>query len=488
MRPDFISRVFRLVAIIPMFCTLAPMLQAQDRAATISLNKWAAISLPFRPTAITATATTFWVCGADEMIAKSSDGGKHWKIMHENHDGEVLMAIYFPNETIGFAAGSNGRFISTGDGGETWKTWAPDTQTNLEISFADDEHGLRRTDSGAAITSDGGVHWAPVVFPADAGDFQPPFQVLGIAALSATNLTVSFAQSYGEHIYLSTTDDGESWKTTRLDNIYAGSLYTRGGEYWAFGIEYVDRQNRGGHGVGVALHSIDGRNWLHGAPSPHEFYGCAASGCILDTGGFADLSGTVPRFASLPTDAQPSRRWAFVAESICSVDLTLECASATPSESPSALVLPNRPIAGSYVVGAFSPTPSLMAGCLVCPLTPFALAKNKLEQTPVMVNRGPGPPQKMYMPGLNADLGIRFVIRKDGSVDRIDVSGAPQKEIEAAIRSDVRSWLFTPLRENGAPVERKSNVQLRVTCMAFGGNDEATCGFHFPQISPPPKP
>jgi photosystem II stability/assembly factor-like uncharacterized protein len=162
----------------------------------------------FRPTAITASGSTFWVCGADEMIAKSADGGTTWKVAHERADGDLLMAIYVPNETIGFAAGTNGSFLSTGDGGQTWKAWTADPQTSLEISFADDKHGLRRTDSGAAITSDGGLHWDPVVFPADPANFHAAFQALGIAALSATNLTVSFAQSYGEHIYLSTTDGG----------------------------------------------------------------------------------------------------------------------------------------------------------------------------------------------------------------------------------------------------------------------------------------
>jgi len=450
-----------------------------------SSNQWIAVSLPFLPTAIAATQTSFWVCGADEMIAKSSDGGKNWKVVHENGDGDVLTAVYFPNETTGFAAGTNGRFLSTNDGGQTWKTWAADSQTSLEISFADDKHGLRKTDSGAAITSDGGLHWDPVVFPADPANFHPPFQVLGIAALSAVNLTVTFAQSYGEHIYLSTIDGGKSWKTARLDNIYASALYVHGGEYWSFGIEYVDRQNRGGHGVGVALHSTDGDHWLHGAPSPHEFYGCAAEGCILNTGGYVDLSGTEPRFASLPTDAQPSRQWALVGGSICSVSLTLQCAPAIPSESPSFLVLPNRPIAGSYVIGAIVPTPNFTTDCLVCPLTPFPLAKNMLGQTRVLVNRGPGPPQEMYMPGLNADLIIRFVIQKDGSVDRMQVSGAPNKEIEAAILSDTRGWLLIPPRENGVPVERKSSAQLHVNCMAFGDNDEATCTFHFP--APPPR-
>jgi Photosynthesis system II assembly factor YCF48 len=478
-------RAILILAVVSLFLAAYRGPHAQNQQSAGSPNKWQPVTLPFRPTAITATATTFWVCGADEMIARSSDGGRTWKTIHQNADGDVLLAIDFADERVGFAAGTNGRFLFTNDAGATWRTWTPDSQSTLALSFTDDHHGIRQTPADSQITSDGGEHWSAIPFPPEGSSFRPPFRVLGIAALSASNLAVEFAQSSGEHIYFSTTDGGKSWKAARLDNIYAASLYVHGGEYWSYGIEYVDRENHGGHGVGVALHSTDGEHWLHGAPSPKEFYGCAPAGCILDTGGFADLSGAAPKFASLPTDAQPSRQWALAGESICSVDATLQCASAAPSAAPSSIVLPNRPIAASYVIGAYSPDATPIANCLVCALTPFPLPKNKLGQTEVMVNRGTGPPQKMYMPGLNANVEVELVIRKDGSVDRVRVDGAPEKEIKNAISADVQSWLFVPPRENGAPAEQKTKIKLNVNCMAFGGNDEATCSSRVP---PPPKP
>jgi photosynthesis system II assembly factor YCF48-like protein/TonB-like protein len=475
MRREFFS-LFHFFAVFPILYALALPLHAQDQPVTISSNKWVPVSLPFRPTEITATATTFWVCGADEMIARSSDGGHTWKVVHKNPDGEVLLAINFSNEKNGFAAGTNGRFLSTNDAGESWKSWDSDSESTLDLSFADDQHGLRKTLSAAEITSDGGQHWAAIPFPPAGSTFRPPFHVLGIAALSASNLAVEFAQSYGEHIYFSTTDAGRSWKSTRLNDTYAGSLYVHGDEYWSYGVEYVDRQNRGGYGVGVALHSIDGENWSRGARPPHEFSSCAAQGCILDTGGYVDLSGPQPRFATLPADSEPAPRWSLADGFICAVGVTLECASAIPSETPGPLVRPNRPIAQAVALGL---TDSV-ANCLFCTLTSFPLAKNRLRQVPVAASNGPGAARTMYMPGLNAELELEFVVRKDGSVDRVRVKDAPKKEIEAAVLSDVQNWLFVPPRENGTHVERKMIVKLDVHCMAFPDNDEATCAPRFP--------
>lgn len=49
--------------------------------------------------------------GADEMIAKSDDGGKSWQVKHQKADGELLLTIVFPTGLYGFASGSNGVFL-----------------------------------------------------------------------------------------------------------------------------------------------------------------------------------------------------------------------------------------------------------------------------------------------------------------------------------------------------------------------------------------
>jgi hypothetical protein len=49
-----------------------------------------------------------WVCGADELVASSDDGGKTWHVVHSSPVGSVLLTIGFANEKFGYAAGSGG--------------------------------------------------------------------------------------------------------------------------------------------------------------------------------------------------------------------------------------------------------------------------------------------------------------------------------------------------------------------------------------------
>src|SRR5208282_3267512 len=115
----FPFQVVSLLAFAMILSTFGAGAQTQAPPTPAPTNKWQPVFLPFRPVNITGIADTLWVCGADEMIAQSSDGGRNWKLMHQKPDGDVLLTIYFANEKIGFAAGTNGRFLSTNDAGET---------------------------------------------------------------------------------------------------------------------------------------------------------------------------------------------------------------------------------------------------------------------------------------------------------------------------------------------------------------------------------
>ena len=83
-------------------------------------NSWKTVSAPFRPVNVAAEEGTLWICGADEMILRSKDGGKTWETKHLNPDGEVLLNISFIDENTGNAAGTGGLILSTIDGGHTW--------------------------------------------------------------------------------------------------------------------------------------------------------------------------------------------------------------------------------------------------------------------------------------------------------------------------------------------------------------------------------
>src|SRR5215467_13964862 len=53
--------------------------------------QWTEQSTPFPAANITAQGGVLWVCGANEMIASSSDGGRTWEIRHSRPDGKILL-------------------------------------------------------------------------------------------------------------------------------------------------------------------------------------------------------------------------------------------------------------------------------------------------------------------------------------------------------------------------------------------------------------
>ena len=65
-------------------------------ATTVTASAWSSVTLPSRPLFITAQGNTMWVCGADEMIASSSDGGKTWTAVHSATGGLLLSVGFEP--------------------------------------------------------------------------------------------------------------------------------------------------------------------------------------------------------------------------------------------------------------------------------------------------------------------------------------------------------------------------------------------------------
>ena len=99
-----------------------------------SADKWRSVSLPSRAIDVTSISNAFWVCGVNEMIAKSVDGGQTWQVKHQKADGEVLLHVAFIQEDLGYAAGTNGILLWTKDGGETWLESHSDSATSFQIS------------------------------------------------------------------------------------------------------------------------------------------------------------------------------------------------------------------------------------------------------------------------------------------------------------------------------------------------------------------
>src|SRR5690348_15425617 len=121
--------------------SLAALFLCSIPLATIA-SEWQGVELPFRPMNIVENNGTLWVCGADESIADSTDGGKTWAVSHTAKDRGVLLDIDFANSLVGYATGTGGSLLLTSDSGKTWRRIMAPEQVVYSASFSDDAHGI----------------------------------------------------------------------------------------------------------------------------------------------------------------------------------------------------------------------------------------------------------------------------------------------------------------------------------------------------------
>jgi photosystem II stability/assembly factor-like uncharacterized protein len=318
---------------------------------------WTKANVLLKPTNITAVRRTFWVCGAEETIASSSDGGASWQVRHSKPGGKTLLNISFIDETTGHAGGEGGLLLSTVDGGKTWGSHELGPATVQAFSFADADHGIailsdRRgsmgmgmldevqgvpfLDSHVLLTHDGGQHWEEAVSLKNNEELRPYTEVLSVAALDPTHYLLGVRQPQAAVGYAVTLDAGTAWRLIHVDNVYATRVFVHDGEYWAFGIEYLNREKGGGYGAPVSIHSKDGEAWIHGARGPNEFPSCNAQGCYLWDGVVEDLYGARERFWLLPPDGTLTKTWAIAGDRGCTVARSLMCGPALATDQPPA--------------------------------------------------------------------------------------------------------------------------------------------------------
>ena len=98
-------------------------------------EEWRRVDLASRALGIVENHGTFWVCGSQEMIASSADGGTTWMTKHFDANGAALLAMGFADEKFGYAAGAGGVLLFTDDGGETWIAQSVDTSVIYAAAF-----------------------------------------------------------------------------------------------------------------------------------------------------------------------------------------------------------------------------------------------------------------------------------------------------------------------------------------------------------------
>jgi photosystem II stability/assembly factor-like uncharacterized protein len=465
---------FRTLSLFIVFWLCVSSLAA-DQSPTAA-NGWKVVASPFRPVNITAQGATIWVCGVDEMIVSSDDGGATWEIKHQNRDGEVLLNISFVSDKVGHAAGTGGLMLSTDDGGRTWKKHlAPGAVRGF--SFADDSNGLAVVDDGHSrrvassdpaavmegtvkLTNDGGEHWKDIA-AIDSQELQPFSQTLSVAALDRSHFLMLRRQPEVEDVFVVTQDGGKSWKIVRPQNDATNRalprmVFAHQGEYWAFGYELVHRDKGGGYGVPLTLHSKDGETWAHGVPGPKEFDSCNSQGCYMWDGAVEALYGEHEQFWALPQDGSLSGKWAIAGSAGCTVSSTLKCGRATATNKPA-----DKPEVPGGIIYHNAHNDYLADGCLECPMDGIV-------------------PDKAGRPSMQ-QAHASMVVHRDGTVATASVDYPTSKRMSDDISRQLSNWLFEPAHEGVHTVETKKDFSLLLICGGIPGHPETNrCTVHRP--------
>jgi len=431
-------------------------------------NDWKVVASPFRPVNITAQGATIWVCGVDEMILGSKDGGATWEIKHQNRDGEVLLDISFVSDKVGHAAGTGGLMLATDDGGETWKSHiAPGVVRGF--SFADAMNGIAAVDEGHSrgrvassdqavpiegaveITHDGGEHWESIA-AVNSEELRPFVQTLSIAALDSSHFLMIRRQPEVEDVFVVTRDGGKSWKIVHPQNdatnrVLPRMVFVHQGEYWAFGVELVHREKAGGYSVPLVLHSKDGEAWAHGVAGPKDLSSCNSQGCYIWDGAVESLYGH-EQFWVLPQDGSLSGKWATAGSAGCTIaGSTLKCALARVTEKPI-----DQPEVPGGIIHLNAHNDYFADGCLECHVDGI-----------VPDHAGPPSMQKVH---------ASIAVRRDGTVASVSVDYPPSKRMSDDISRQLSNWLFEPTHKGPHTVETKKDVSLLLMCAGFPGRPE----------------
>lgn len=419
---------------------------------TVNTTQWVGVALPFRPFNITALKDEMWVCGTNEMIAVSTDGGVNWRMQHQKSDGEILTNIAFVNPMIGHATGTNGLLLSTSDGGQTWSSQHTGG-TIRQFSFADLTNGIADFGGVLRLTSDGGGQWRDIEAMKNDEQLRKFTDIMSVAALSSTHIAAAIRQPEVEERYVSTVDGGKTWISTHLPNTIANSLFVHDGEYWAFGIEYLGREHNpgGGYSVPVALHSTDGQIWQHGVRATWEFTSCTEQGCVLPYGVIEVLYGATEKSWSLPQNLPMTRNWAMSGDRVCLVDHELRCGNAIASEVPQPA--PEHAPPEMFQVAQ---NEAMFSDCLKCGLPRIHFDASAM--------RGQTATTK---------VAVLLSINRDGTVGAIEIKGAPSQSIADDIRKEIAGWLIAPAHYGDETISQKKALELRVFCNAgFPGHPE----------------
>ena len=391
-------------------------------AVTLSARHWTTIRLPATPLGIAAHGKDLWVCGWDEMIAESRDGGRTWRIRHFRHNGELLFALGFAAPHHVYAFGAEDISLASKNGGRSWGDWGSPGFTVTQAFFAGPKRDFLVGPRGFAFGYPGG--WS--------GKTARGLVTIASAALLSGRravLLMDLAGGRGGPAIQSwlwrTADGGDSWPAIRFTTLDPEYVAAADGRYLLVGAA---------NGADPTLiTSVHGGQWHPIAGVERTGHDCNAEGC-RDGGWrpFAKISSfTRPWVYPAPRDRRLFTAWAAVPGVICDVGGSLRCVltGARKADPPA-----RRRETGGRGGDVRA------ARCIRCaqPAYPRAARANRV-QGPVLLDA---------------------LIGKHGRLRQLALAAAPDAALATAAMRTVARWRYSPTLLNGRPVEVRTEIAV----------------------------
>ncbi len=211
-------------------------------------------------------------------LLRTTDGGSTWDSI-STLPNPYYLDMRFLNDSIGFAAGSNGRIMRTTDGGITWNP----TQTNFygdlfTLHFANDLVGWAAGPGTWVLkTTNGGLTWSQIQTPG----VEP-------SARRLFSLDPQRAYIVGSHNFMgtitgflySTANGGTTWQTRYFDQVLSDVFFSSPSVGWVAtdgGIIYKTTDG------GTTWTQLEGRSSRFAFAGPRRAWGITGSGLIWAT-------------------------------------------------------------------------------------------------------------------------------------------------------------------------------------------------------------
>lgn len=152
-------------------------------------------------------------------ILFSDDNGASW-VQAKVPTKQMLTAVFFIDNSHGWAVGHDAQILATTDGGATWVKQFEDLEREaplLDVWFKDRNNGYAVGAYGALLeTSDGGANWEDI---SERMDNEDAYHLNAIVEVKDSGLFVVGEQG----VMFRSPDWGQTWET--LEGPYEGSLF-----------------------------------------------------------------------------------------------------------------------------------------------------------------------------------------------------------------------------------------------------------------------